>query len=177
MPRFVILRHDRPEGEHFDFMLEAGDVLKTWALPRPPAVGVEMDCEALADHRLAYLDYEGPISGRSRQRHPLGPRNLHARTPKQQKWTVELAGEKIAGRATLLRSADDPKRWRFLFVRRRPDGHRSQGVDWHNDLPLRRTASCAHSPRSSSARWRQSTGCRIPCTPRPAHVRSARTFP
>ena len=26
MPRFVILRHDSPQGEHFDLMLEAGDV-------------------------------------------------------------------------------------------------------------------------------------------------------
>ena len=44
-------------------MLEAGDVLKTWALPQPPQPGVEMECTALADHRLAYLDYEGPLSG------------------------------------------------------------------------------------------------------------------
>ena len=63
MPRFVILRHDHPRGVHFDFMLEAGGVLKTWALPEPPRPGVEMECEALGDHRLAYLDYEGPISG------------------------------------------------------------------------------------------------------------------
>ena len=39
MPRFVILRHDKPRGEHFDFMLEAGDVLKTWALALAPGSG------------------------------------------------------------------------------------------------------------------------------------------
>ncbi len=63
MPRFVILCHENHRGAHFDFMLESGDVLKTWALPQPPASGVEIECEALADHRLAYLDYEGPVSG------------------------------------------------------------------------------------------------------------------
>ena len=39
VPRFVILRHDSPRGEHFDFMLEAAGVLKTWALPQPPEIG------------------------------------------------------------------------------------------------------------------------------------------
>ena len=38
-------------------------MLKTWACREPPQAGVEIPCEALADHRLAYLDYEGPISG------------------------------------------------------------------------------------------------------------------
>ena len=63
MPRFVILRHDAPQGLHFDLLLEASGVLRTWALPQPPDSGVEMECEALPDHRMAYLDYEGPVSG------------------------------------------------------------------------------------------------------------------
>ena len=33
------------------------------SLSEPPPVGVEIECRLLADHRLAYLDYEGPISG------------------------------------------------------------------------------------------------------------------
>ena len=92
MPRFVILRHDSPRGEHFDFMLEAGDVLKTWALPRPPEIGVEMDCEALADHRLAYLDYEGPISGQrgSVTRWDCGTYTLERQSDAE--WTVNLVG-------------------------------------------------------------------------------------
>ena len=94
-------------------MLEAGDVLKTWALPRPPGAGVEMDCEALADHRLAYLDYEGPISGErgAVTRWDRGTYTLERQSDAE--WAVMLAGEKLAGQATLLRSADDPKRWRF----------------------------------------------------------------
>ena len=34
MPRFVLLEH-RWNGVHWDFMLEAGDVLRTWAIDAP----------------------------------------------------------------------------------------------------------------------------------------------
>ncbi len=79
MERFVLLRHTMPAGsdraDHWDLMLEAGGVLRTWELLTLPAawsaaLGREMgDGEAgtararvLADHRLEYLDYEGPLS-------------------------------------------------------------------------------------------------------------------
>ena len=76
MPRYVILEHETTGGSHFDFMLETGGTLKTWSISQPPLNGVEMDAEALPDHRLAYLDYEGPISDDSRLRRPLGPRHV-----------------------------------------------------------------------------------------------------
>lgn len=44
-------------------MLEWGDVLRTWALERPPHAGKPIPADALADHRLRYLDYEGPVRG------------------------------------------------------------------------------------------------------------------
>ncbi|MEZ6093058.1 MAG: hypothetical protein R3C03_02300 [Pirellulaceae bacterium] len=72
MIRFVVLFHDFPEGAnggaHWDWMFEVGSVLKTWR----SEIGV-VDWRAIrpivfpvsqiADHRLAYLDFEGPISG------------------------------------------------------------------------------------------------------------------
>jgi hypothetical protein len=117
MPRFVILRHDSPQGEHFDFMLEAGGVLETWALPRAPEAGVEMDCEALADHRLAYLDYEGPISGNRGAVTRWDCGTYAVERQDSQEWAVTLTGDRLTGHATLLRSADDPKRWRFSFAK------------------------------------------------------------
>jgi hypothetical protein len=60
--RYVILRHDFP-GIHFDLMLEAGPVLRTWRLDEPPAAGRPAAAEQSFDHRLLYLDYEGPVSG------------------------------------------------------------------------------------------------------------------
>jgi hypothetical protein len=62
MPRFVILEHDHP-SLHWDLMLEEEGVLRTWRLDTPPAAGTAVRAEPSFDHRLLYLDYEGPISG------------------------------------------------------------------------------------------------------------------
>jgi hypothetical protein len=113
MPRFVILRHETSEGVHFDFMLEAGDVLKTWSLPEEPRLGMEMECEALADHRRAYLDYEGPISGGrgSVTQWDSGDFTLERQTDME--WVLSVAGKKVAGRIGLNRAAKDSNRWSF----------------------------------------------------------------
>ena len=62
MPRFVILEHDHPTL-HWDFMLEAGALLLTWRLSAPPTAQHVVNVERIGDHRRAYLDYEGPVSG------------------------------------------------------------------------------------------------------------------
>ncbi len=63
MPRFVILEHDHPV-RHWDFMLEMDGALTDLRLPRPPENdGEPLAAMALADHRLFYLDHEGPVSG------------------------------------------------------------------------------------------------------------------
>src|ERR1700755_874015 len=62
MPRFAILEHDHPLL-HWDFLLETGDVLRTWRLQAPPPPGCRLSAEPLAPHRKLYLDYEGPVSG------------------------------------------------------------------------------------------------------------------
>jgi hypothetical protein len=62
MPRYVILEHDYPVL-HWDFMLEAGDVLRTWRLAAPPAPQQTVQATYLSGHRRMYLDYEGPVSG------------------------------------------------------------------------------------------------------------------
>ena len=101
MPRFVILRHDSPRGVHYDLMVEVGDVLKTWAMPQPPKAAVEMTCDALPDHRLAYLDYEGPIAGErgSVTRWDRGTCRIIEQSDTQ--WVVEFHGEKLVGPVTL----------------------------------------------------------------------------
>jgi DNA polymerase Ligase (LigD) len=61
MPRFVILTHDYP-FLHWDLLLEQTESLKTWRLLEEPATESLIEVEPLADHRLLYLDYEGPVS-------------------------------------------------------------------------------------------------------------------
>ncbi len=120
MPRFVILRHESSHATHFDFMLEASEVLKTWALPQPPRSGIETECTALADHRRAYLDYEGPISGDrgAVTRWDYGESTIERQTATQ--WVLDLAGEKLVGTVTLHSSTEYPNKWCFRFVER-PD--------------------------------------------------------
>ena len=113
MPRFVILQHDSPEGMHYDLMLEVGEVLRTWSLPEPPAAGLAIPCRLLADHRLAYLDYEGPISaGRgSVTRWDSGMYQLQQQSDTC--WAVRLLGEKLRGNATISRPSAAGQ-WEFL---------------------------------------------------------------
>jgi hypothetical protein len=61
VPRFVVLTHDYP-FLHWDLMLEQEGTLRTWRLAGPPDSDTPVDAEGLPDHRLAYLDYEGPVS-------------------------------------------------------------------------------------------------------------------
>ena len=62
----MILYHEMPatlqRPSHWDLMLEDGAHLVTWALDQLPTPGVEATGEMLAPHRLAYLDYEGPVT-------------------------------------------------------------------------------------------------------------------
>ena len=73
--RFVVLRHDaganleRTGESHADWMFESDGGLRTWAseLLDSFETQVELNCEALSDHRIEYLDYEGEVSrGRGR---------------------------------------------------------------------------------------------------------------
>lgn len=62
MPRYVVLEH-RWRGTHWDLMFERQGTLATWAVDQPIVAGVDTPARRLPDHRLAYLDYQGPISG------------------------------------------------------------------------------------------------------------------
>ena len=116
MPRFVVLEHDSPGGRHWDFMLETGAVLATWSLPEPPNSGGAIVCEALGDHRLRYLDYEGPISGSrgSVTRWDHGTYDLQHRD--ETRVVVALDGQRLSGQATLSQLPGEPARWQFTFA-------------------------------------------------------------
>ncbi len=62
MLRFVVLTHDYPDW-HWDFMLESAGVLRTWRLEQTPNLSSSVKATPLPDHRIFYLEYEGPVSG------------------------------------------------------------------------------------------------------------------
>jgi hypothetical protein len=112
MPRFVVLEHDHP-FLHWDFMLESGGVLRTWRLASAPVLGAVISATPLGDHRSAYLDYEGPLSGNrgSVQRWDHGDYDLHLDSDGV--IVVNLRGGRIQGTATLASSAGDQWSWTF----------------------------------------------------------------
>ncbi len=117
MPRFVVLQHESPRGLHWDFMLESGPVLATWSLSEPPRPAADFIAESLPDHRLAYLDYEGPVSGGRGAVTRWDAGTCEVERQDENEVAVVLSGERLSGRVTLRRTADDPQKWTFLWRR------------------------------------------------------------
>lgn len=111
MPRFVILHHETPEGHerpaHWDLMFEVPGALVAWALAEEPSSGKTISAERLADHRLAYLDYEGPVSqGRGTvTRWDWGDYTPQCTLPAR--WEVDLAGNRLNGRLILTQMQEE----------------------------------------------------------------------
>jgi hypothetical protein len=114
MPRFVVLQHDHPTL-HWDFMLESAGALRTWRLAHAPQTGIIIPATAIKDHRLDFLDYEGPVSGNRGHVTRWDRGDFEMLSLGEDKIVVWLAGERIRGNATLEHEADD--RWRWELVR------------------------------------------------------------
>ncbi len=101
--RFVILHHVLPDGEHWDLMLERDEALLTWRLVREPVDGssLPIQAERLGDHRKAYLNYEGPVSGGrgSVRRVDAGTFEFEAEAPEG--YGIRLCGRRLIGRFRL----------------------------------------------------------------------------
>jgi hypothetical protein len=115
MPRFVILEHDHP-WQHWDLMLEWGEVLRTWRLLAAPQLGQTVAAEALGDHRKLYLDYEGPVSGGrgTVRRWDAGDYQWLSAEPATEALSFVLQGQRLRGQARLERTSEG--RWTFTLT-------------------------------------------------------------
>lgn len=135
MPRFVLLYHDCPPGysrsSHWDFMLEVGDVLRTWALEQLPSSWhvahhatqqVYINCptisstntvaaEQLGDHRREYLEFEGAVSGNRGHvmRIATGTYQMEIDSPTH--YRVRIDGDGINGGVKLTRADVTDGKW------------------------------------------------------------------
>lgn len=115
MPRFVLLEHDWPHP-HLDLLLEREGVLKAWRLPAgftPTA-----PAEAIGDHRLMYLDYEGPVSGDRGRVVRRDTGEVEWLTIDPDRMVVRVGGALLSGVFELVHIEGD--RWRFGPVTARP---------------------------------------------------------
>lgn len=108
MLRFAILTHDHP-SLHWDFLLENGEKCRTWRLlTAPDAVTEEIVAEEIADHRLLYLQYEGPVRGQRGNVARWDGGTFEWLTNEADHCLVLLEGDRWTGRVHLVR-VDGPK--------------------------------------------------------------------
>jgi hypothetical protein len=112
MPRFVVLEHDHP-ALHWDLLLEAGEVLRSWRLSGLPRSGLIVDAEPSFDHRRIYLDYEGPVSGGRGwvRRWDAGNYEIVAEPPGA--LLILFSGSHLRGRACLTRK--EASHWQLVY--------------------------------------------------------------
>nr|WP_250846757.1 hypothetical protein [Aquisphaera insulae] len=87
-------------------MLEDGATLWTWALDSPPAPGCELPARRLPNHRLAYLSYEGSISGDRGAVRRVAEGTYSPIVWEATRLIVDLKGDQLVGRLVL--SMDAP---------------------------------------------------------------------
>jgi len=106
--RFVILHHKLADSEHWDFMLERGEALLTWRLALEP---VDRSClpipaKRIGDHRKAYLEYEGPVSGDRGHVRRVDAGAVEFEEVSPDRVVVHLEGERLTGSFMLHRRVD-----------------------------------------------------------------------
>lgn len=85
---------------------------QTNTIPAPP-VPAGIPAKRLPDHRKAYLDYEGPVSGNRGEVHIVDSGTYTLLAAGEAEWLIELAGRVLRGRFRLVRQGDTDD-WRLI---------------------------------------------------------------
>jgi bifunctional non-homologous end joining protein LigD len=119
MAIFVVQEH-KASHHHWDFRLEMGGVLKSWAVPKEPpkSAGVKRLAVQVDDHDLDYADFEGRIP---EGQYGAGTVKIWDRgtyemmSEHKSKMVFDLKGKKLKGEYVLLKfEKAGPKNW-LLF--------------------------------------------------------------
>ncbi len=126
MPRFVIQEH-RARKLHYDFRLEAGGVLRSWAVPKvpPKRALIKRLAVQVEDHDLDYIDFEGNIEEGS---YGAGLVKIwdkgtyETETDRNDKIVFRLYGKKLKGRYTLLKMKWGEGQWLLFKTKKEEKG-------------------------------------------------------
>jgi hypothetical protein len=94
-------------------MLEWGATLRTWAIEQPPSLLPVQLAEPLADHRAAYLDYEGPVSNNRGDVTRWDEGSYELTTAEALQLVVELHGRRLQGTLQILRHLPQEEKWQL----------------------------------------------------------------
>ncbi|MGZ8510591.1 MAG: DNA ligase D [Chitinophagaceae bacterium] len=130
--RFVVQRH-QASRLHYDFRLELGGVLKSWAVPKGPSLNPSQKRLAIMveDHPVSYIGFTGTIpegnygggtvevwdNGNfkpvNEDHEPITEKQALA-SLKKGELKFSLKGEKLKGEFVLVRLKDDDKNWLLI---------------------------------------------------------------
>ena len=123
MPIFVVQKHNASRL-HYDFRLEVGGTLKSWAIPKGPSLNPADKRLAVAveDHSLGYADFEGRLAEGTygagevivwdTGEYVAGDEMKGGLKAGRVSFT--LKGKKLKGEWTLIRLKRDPKSWLLI---------------------------------------------------------------
>ncbi len=94
-------------------MLEEADALATWQLHRDPATltAGPIPATRIADHRKAYLSYEGPVSGDRGTVHVVDAGTYAVLHTDKTRRTIAFDGDVLSGNYMLMCDPAADERW------------------------------------------------------------------
>jgi DNA ligase D-like protein (predicted 3'-phosphoesterase) len=122
--RFVVQQHDATTL-HFDLRLQAGDVLRSWAVPKGPSMdpAVRRLAVEVADHSVEAGEFEGVHAGATRGSGAVivwDEGTLEELREEPDHLSLTLRGSKLSGRFGLTRTGG--RQW--VLVKARDDAAR-----------------------------------------------------
>ena len=111
--KFIIQKHSKADEVHWDLMLEAGAVLKTYRLGLPPEKLLQKKTTAakIFDHPLKFLSYEGSVNQGLGSVVIVEVGTYHIVSERRDRCVLQLEGKVLKGKFTLTYIKGN--RWEF----------------------------------------------------------------
>lgn len=90
-------------------------MLRAWKLDEPPRADAALPCHSAPDHRLVYLDYEGPLTDQRGwvARWDWGTYQLDLETPTELRLAMD--GHRLQGKVHIWRNSPADNQWQMLY--------------------------------------------------------------